>query len=110
MQNQETRKELCHVFKALSDPHRVEILEKLYTEKCQCIDNYPSEKQQRQQCVKSLSLLLGISFPTISHHLKALRDAGLIKTIKQGRHIICHINYEKIKQINLFLTRISNKH
>jgi len=107
MINQETRKEFCRVFKALSDPHRVEILEKLYTEKCQCIDNYPSEKQESQRCVKSLSLLVGISIPTISHHLKELRDAGLIKMTKQGRHIVCHINYEKIKQINLFLSRIS---
>ena len=109
MQNQETRKELCRVFKALSDPHRLEILEKLYTGKCQCIDHYPSEQQKSQQCVKSLSSLLNISFPTISHHLKTLRDIGLIKTVKQGRHITCHINYEKIKQLNLFLTRISNK-
>jgi ArsR family transcriptional regulator len=56
---------LASRFKALSDPARVTILNRIATEgeTCTCLLTGP----------------LGLSQPTVSHHLKVLKDAGLIE-------------------------------
>jgi ArsR family transcriptional regulator len=52
-------------FKALADPARVTILNRIATEgeTCTCLLTEP----------------LGLSQPTVSHHLKVLKEAGLIE-------------------------------
>src|ERR687884_888215 len=52
-------------FKALADPARVTILNRIATEgeTCTCLLTGP----------------LGLSQPTVSHHLKVLKEAGLIE-------------------------------
>src|ERR687883_100838 len=52
-------------FKALGDPARVTILNRIATEgeTCTCLLTQP----------------LGLSQPTVSHHLKVLKEAGLIE-------------------------------
>lgn len=57
-------------FRALSDPTRVAIVNRLAsTEEC---------------CVCDLNAAFDLSQPTISHHLKVLRDAGLTFTEPAG--------------------------
>jgi ArsR family transcriptional regulator, arsenate/arsenite/antimonite-responsive transcriptional repressor len=57
-------------FRALSDPTRVAIVNRLAsTEEC---------------CVCDLTAAFDLSQPTISHHLKVLRDAGLVESSRRG--------------------------
>ena len=64
------REALAARFKALADPTRVAIVNRLAaaTEVCVC------------DFVGSLDL----AQPTISHHLKVLRDAGLVESSRRG--------------------------
>ncbi|HEY4412408.1 MAG TPA: metalloregulator ArsR/SmtB family transcription factor [Gaiellaceae bacterium] len=64
------RETLAARFKALSDPTRVAILNRLAATDCVCVCDF----------VASLEL----SQPTISHHLKVLRDAGLVESSRRG--------------------------
>jgi len=62
--------ELAARFKALADPTRVEIVRRLA-----CCD---------ECCVCDLNDSFDLSQPTISHHLKVLRDAGLVEATRRG--------------------------
>jgi ArsR family transcriptional regulator len=62
--------ELAARFKALADPTRVAIVNRLAAaEEC---------------CVCDLNAAFDLSQPTISHHLKVLRDAGLVESSRRG--------------------------
>src|SRR5262245_40258489 len=57
-------------FKALADPTRVAIVNRLAaTEEC---------------CVCDLTATFDLAQPTISHHLKVLRDSGLVESSRRG--------------------------
>jgi ArsR family transcriptional regulator len=62
-------KEFIKVMKALSDPNRVKILKIL---------------QHKALCVCEIRAALCIAQPTVSKHLKALEDAGLVNRMKVG--------------------------
>jgi ArsR family transcriptional regulator len=57
-------------FKALADPTRVAIVNRLAS----CAEC----------CVCDLNDAFDLSQPTISHHLKVLRDAGLVESSRRG--------------------------
>ena len=57
--------------KALSDPIRVQLVDVL-------------RKNPGKVCVCELVPLFDVSQPTISHHLKVLREAGIVESEKQG--------------------------
>ncbi len=59
------------VFKALGDPNRVRIVNLLAS-------------AGAPVCVCDLTPALGISQPTVSHHLKRLRTAGLVRREQHG--------------------------
>jgi ArsR family transcriptional regulator len=65
----EARERLAAQFKALGDPTRLAIVNQL--------------AGQAESCVCALDGL-GLSQPTISHHLKILRDAGLVESTRRG--------------------------
>jgi ArsR family transcriptional regulator, arsenate/arsenite/antimonite-responsive transcriptional repressor len=60
------------LFRALGDPARVRILNALAT-------------TDGPVCVCELVDPLGLSQPTVSHHLKKLTDAGLLEREQRGR-------------------------
>ena len=64
------RDELAARFKALADPTRVAII------------NYLSAADE--VCVCNLTVSFDLSQPTISHHLKILREAGLVESSRRG--------------------------
>jgi ArsR family transcriptional regulator, arsenate/arsenite/antimonite-responsive transcriptional repressor len=61
----------ARVFKALADPHRVRILNLLAT-------------SPGPVCVCEFTGPLGLSQPTVSHHLKKLVQAGLLERAQRG--------------------------
>ncbi len=66
-------KTFLRVMKALSDPNRVKILKML---------------QRRALCVCEIRAALEISQPTVSSHLKALENADLVRSRKEGLWVI----------------------
>jgi ArsR family transcriptional regulator len=65
----EQREHLAAQFKALSDPTRLAIVNQLAGAGESCVCNLEP---------------LGLSQPTISHHLKILREAGLVESRRRG--------------------------
>ena len=62
--------ELASRFKALADPTRVAIVNRLAA--------------ADEVCVCDLNSAFALSQPTISHHLKILRQAGLVESSRRG--------------------------
>ena len=61
--------DLALAFKALSDPTRVSIVNRLAAGEC---------------CVCDLTAVFELSQPTVSHHLRILRDSGLVEAERRG--------------------------
>lgn len=64
--------ELAKVFKALADPVRLRLL------------NLIASAEGDEVCVCELNEAFELTAPTISHHLKVLRQAGLIQGERRG--------------------------
>lgn len=64
------REEIAARFKALADPTRVAIIN--------CLS------AADEVCVCNLTDTFDLSQPTISHHLKILREAGLVESSRRG--------------------------
>ena len=62
---------LATLAKALGDPIRLQLVDVL-------------RKHAGKVCVCELVPLFDLSQPTISHHLKVLRDAGLVESERKG--------------------------
>jgi ArsR family transcriptional regulator len=67
--------------KALADPTRQKIME------LACCDWLN---------VSEIVEVVGVSQPTVSHHLAILKDAGLVKTRSEGKHTYYTLNQERV--------------
>lgn len=63
---------LAAVLKAIADPARLRVISLL------------AANDSGEACVCDLTEPLGLSQPTVSHHLKTLVDAGLVQREKRG--------------------------
>ncbi|MEO8234587.1 MAG: metalloregulator ArsR/SmtB family transcription factor [Flavobacterium sp.] len=87
--------EMATLFRALSNPARVAIVDYLLSvDSCICGD-----------IVNELPL----AQPTISQHLKELKNANIIKGTIEGTAICYCINYETIQKIEKHFSLISHK-
>lgn len=64
---------LARQFKALGDPTRVRLLSMI------------AAQPGQEACVCDLIAPVGLSQPTVSHHMKQLVDAGLVTREQRGR-------------------------
>ncbi|MFX0574517.1 ArsR/SmtB family transcription factor [Nocardia nepalensis] len=64
--------QLAATFKALSDPVRLRLLSTI------------ASRAGQEACVCDVSEGVDVSQPTISHHLKVLREAGLLTSERRG--------------------------
>ena len=69
----EDAQRLARVFKALGDPTRVRLLSMIATQ------------SGGESCVCDLTEPVGLSQPTVSHHMKQLVDAGLVTREQRGK-------------------------
>jgi ArsR family transcriptional regulator len=74
------------VFKALADPARVRIVNMLAT-------------SGEPVCVCHLIEPLGLSQPTVSHHLKKLTDAGLLAREQRGKWAYFSLRPEAVETL-----------
>lgn len=68
----ETAADLAQVFKALGDPVRLRLISLI------------GARQGGEVCVCDLTSAFELTQPTISHHLRVLREAGLIDSERRG--------------------------
>ena len=80
-------------FKAISHPVRVSILDLL-------------SRQAKPMCVCHIESRFTLSQPTISHHLRLLRKAGLVSSQRRGTWIYYSVRKEGVEPLKLFVTSI----
>lgn len=79
--------ELARVFKALGDPVRLRLLS--------LIASHPGG----EACVCELTGVFDLKGPTISHHLRVLKEAGLISGDRRGTWIYYRASPEALRRL-----------
>lgn len=77
--------ELAQVFKAIGEPVRLRLLSLI------------ASHAEGEVCVCDLTGAFELSGPTISHHLKVLREAGVIEGERRGTWIYYRIRPETLR-------------
>ena len=72
LQKPENFEKVAGLFRLLADPSRVRIFWLL----CHC-----------ETCVLNLSAMVNMSSPAVSHHLRLLKDAGLVRSRREGKEV-----------------------
>lgn len=72
-------------FNAVAEPRRREILDHL------AVSELP---------VEDLVVRLGLAQPSVSKHLRVLRDVGLVRVRRNGRHMLYRANGEAIRPLH----------
>ncbi len=85
--------EPAKVFKALGDPVRLRLLSMI------------ASRAGGEVCVCDLTPAFDLSQPTISHHLKLLREAGLIASERRGTWVYYRLLPEMTDRLAGILTR-----
>lgn len=80
--------ELAAMFKALGDPVRLRLLS--------LIASHPGG----EACVCEISATFDVSQPTISHHLKLLRSAGLLDCERRGTWVYYWVIPSALRQLS----------
>ncbi|TDD83823.1 transcriptional regulator [Actinomadura darangshiensis] len=80
--------ELAKVFKALSDPVRLRLL------------NMIASADGGEACVCDLTGAFELTGPTISHHLKVLRQTGLIDGERRGTWVYYRVVPERLTRLS----------
>jgi ArsR family transcriptional regulator len=81
---------MASIAKALADPVRLQLVDVL-------------RKHAGKVCVCELVPLFDLSQPTVSHHLKVLRDAGIIQFEKQGLWAYYYVIPDALEELSGWL-------
>jgi ArsR family transcriptional regulator len=84
MSNQTTDPTRMTALRALADPVRLSIVDELARE---------------DACACELRKQFGLSAPLLSHHLKVLREAGLVSGAKVGRRVELTLDREALARL-----------
>jgi ArsR family transcriptional regulator len=79
--------ELAAVFKALADPVRLRLL------------SIVASAPTGEACACDLTEPVGRSQPTVSHHMAALVDAGLVRREQRGKWAWYRVDAERLDQV-----------
>jgi ArsR family transcriptional regulator, arsenate/arsenite/antimonite-responsive transcriptional repressor len=83
--------DLARMFKALSDPVRLRLLSRV------------ASSTGGEACVCDLSTGFDVSQPTISHHLKVLRETGLLECERRGTWVYYWVVPSALAQLSAVL-------
>lgn len=89
---------LAKVFKALGDPIRLRLLSMI------------ASRAGGEVCVCDLTPAFEVSQPTISHHLKQLKQAGLIGSERRGTWVYYRLLPQMTDLLSAILTRPGGQH
>ncbi len=82
---------IASLAKALADPIRVQLVDVL-------------RKHAGKVCVCELTPLFDVSQPTVSHHLKVLREAGLVGVERRGLWAYYYVLPEAVEELRTWLS------
>lgn len=85
-------KELARMFKALGDPVRLRMLSLI------------ADHRGGECCVCDISPTFELSQPTISHHLKVLREAGLLDCERRGTWVYYRVVPSALARLSAVLS------
>ena len=88
------------MFRALGDPTRLAIYELIRE-----TESAPHDAHDLRQSVSELASHFDVSLSTVSHHLKELRRAGLIRCERRGQTIYCSTSAEGLDAIRRYVER-----
>lgn len=88
--DQEAAERMATVAKALGDPTRMQLVDVL-------------RKNAGKVCVCELVPLFDLSQPTVSHHLKILRDAGIVGSERRGLWAYYYVIPESLAELSAWL-------
>jgi DNA-binding transcriptional ArsR family regulator len=77
-------------FNAIAEPRRRDILDYL---------------APRERPVGDIGIALGLAQPSVSKHLRVLRDVGLVEVRRDGRQVFYRTNAEGIRPLHEWTTR-----
>jgi ArsR family transcriptional regulator len=83
---------MAAVAKALGDPIRMQLVDVL-------------RKHAGKVCVCELVPLFDLSQPTVSHHLKVLRDAGIVGSERRGLWAYYYVDAEALEEMSAWLSK-----
>ncbi|GBC85693.1 Arsenical resistance operon repressor [bacterium HR11] len=89
--------DLTFQLRALADPVRLRVLTFLLRPDPQCCRSAPDV------CACDIETFLGLSQPTVSHHMKVLVLAGLVRATKRGRWVYYRLNPQAFDGLIRFL-------
>ena len=82
---------MAAIAKALGDPIRLQLVDVL-------------RKHAGKVCVCELVPLFNLSQPTVSHHLKVLRGAGIVGSERKGLWAYYYVNPEALEEVSTWLS------
>jgi ArsR family transcriptional regulator, arsenate/arsenite/antimonite-responsive transcriptional repressor len=89
--NRQDASERAALLKAVADPTRLQLLDMI------------KASPGGEACVCALTEPLGLTQPTVSHHLKILTDAGVLRREKRGTWAWYTLNRERLADIRAAL-------
>lgn len=92
--------DLARVFKALGDPTRLAIFEVVRASVAAGAGHSAGEIENS---ISQIASRFDLSLSTVSHHIKELRQAGLIRCDRRGQSICCSVNPELLEEVGRFL-------
>ena len=88
----ETAAVLAPAFKALGDPVRLQLMSMI------------ASAEDGEVCVCDLTPAFDLTRPTISHHLKTLREAGLVDAERRGTWVYYRARPGILRQLDALLS------
>ena len=82
---------MASIAKALGDPVRLQLVDVL-------------RKHAGKVCVCELVPLFELSQPTVSHHLKVLREAGIVGSERQGLWAYYYVRPDALQELTAWLS------
>ncbi len=82
---------MAQVAKALGDPIRLQLVDVL-------------RRHAGKFCVCELTPLFDVAQPTVSHHLKVLRDAGIVDSERRGLWAYYYVLPDALKELSAWLS------
>jgi ArsR family transcriptional regulator len=90
VQRQEAER-MAAIAKALADPVRLQLVDVL-------------RKHAGKVCVCELVPLFDLSQPTVSHHLKVLREAGIVDSERKGLWAYYYVTPDSLEELSAWLS------